>query len=60
MSDIEGKAVKGNSERVWETNEFQSRKLQRELATAVCLTPLVAVQVTPLLSRTARILRRLG
>src|SRR5882762_8169502 len=46
MTDIEGKAVKGNSERVWETNEFQSRKLQRELATAVCLTLLVAVQVS--------------
>ena len=26
MSDIEGKAVQGNSERVWETNEFQIRK----------------------------------
>ena len=26
MSDIEGKAVQGNSERVWETNEFQSRR----------------------------------
>jgi hypothetical protein len=34
MSDIEGKAVMGNSERVWETIEFQSRKLKRELALA--------------------------
>ena len=32
MSDIEGKAVQGNSERVWETNEFQNRKLMRKLA----------------------------
>ncbi len=31
MSDIEGKAVQGNSERVWETNEFQSRNLRRLL-----------------------------
>jgi len=29
---IEGKAVKGNSERVWEPNEFQSRKLKRKPA----------------------------
>jgi hypothetical protein len=29
MSDIEGKAVQDNSERVWETNEFQSRKLEK-------------------------------
>jgi hypothetical protein len=31
MSDIEGKAVKGSSERVWEMSEFQSRKLKRKL-----------------------------
>jgi hypothetical protein len=31
MSDIESKAVQGNSERVWETNEFQSRKQMRKL-----------------------------
>lgn len=35
MSDIEGKAVKGSSEvraglALWETNEFQSRKLKSE------------------------------
>jgi hypothetical protein len=34
MSDIEGKAVQGNSERVWETIEFQSRKDVRKLAPA--------------------------
>ena len=34
MSDIEGKAVMGNSERVWETIEFQSRKLKAKLASA--------------------------
>ena len=26
MSDIEGKAVQGSSERVWEMNEFQVRR----------------------------------
>ena len=31
---IEGKAVKGSSERVWEANEFQSRKDMGELAAA--------------------------
>ena len=40
MNDIEGKAVMGNSERVWETNEFQSRKLKRKLAlSSVSLGP---------------------
>jgi len=34
MSDIEGKAVTGNSERAWVANEFQSRKLKAKLALA--------------------------
>ena len=34
MSDIEGKTVKGSSERVSEMSEFQSRKDKRKLALA--------------------------
>ena len=37
MSDIEGKAVQGNSEGVWETSEFQSRKQKRNPASCSLL-----------------------
>jgi hypothetical protein len=31
MSDIEGKAAQGSSERVWATNEFQLRRMKEKV-----------------------------
>jgi len=37
MSDIEGKAATGSSERVWETNEFQSKNFTEGIEDKVVL-----------------------